>query len=140
MVIEILFATAVVSAAIDPLRQDVVCAEVGFSRSVENHDFEAFIAFIDPEARFDSGRVSRGPEEIGQSWAGFFAPNDLANVLHRPVEITTQSRHSQVSPTPHQGGPIDAVGRSRWQLRKSGPRPPQTLVTHGCQHRHSVMT
>ncbi len=31
--------------------------------------------------------------------------------------LSTQSRRSQMSPTPHQGGPIDGRGRSRWQFR-----------------------
>ncbi len=84
MVFEILFATAVNSAAIDPVRQDVVCAQVGFSRSDENRDCESFIAYLDPEARFVTGQVSRGPEEIGQAWAGFFA-RDGAQIRWRPA-------------------------------------------------------
>ena len=86
MVIEILFATAVVPAAIDRVRQDVVCAEVGFSRFVENRNSEAFIAFLDPEARFVTGQVSRGAEVIGQGWAGFFAP-DGAPIRRRPAIV-----------------------------------------------------
>lgn len=75
MIIEIFLAATVLPAAIDAVRNDVVCAEVAFSRSVENRDFDAFIAFLDPEARFVTGAVSRGPEEIGQAWAGFFEPD-----------------------------------------------------------------
>jgi len=86
MIIEFLFATAIVSASIDPRRQDVVCAEVGFSRSVEKRDFDSFIAFLDPEARFVTGAVSRGPEEIGRGWSGFFE-QDGPRIRWRPAIV-----------------------------------------------------
>jgi len=75
MIVEILFIAALTTAPDDPVRQDVLCAETAFSQSVENRDFNAFLAFLDPEARFVTGSVSRGPEEIGQGWAAFFQPD-----------------------------------------------------------------
>jgi ketosteroid isomerase-like protein len=129
MVFEILFAAAVVSAAIDPVRQDVVCAEVGFSRSVENRDFQAFIDYLDPEARFVTGQVSRGPEEIGQAWAGFFA-RDGALILWRPaiVEVVANgtlaiSRGSyRVTTIGDTGEPAHVWGtfNSTWRLSANG--------------------
>lgn len=62
MILEMFLLVAVLPAEIDPVRNALLCAEVGFSRSVENRDFEAFMAFLDPEVRFVTGRVSRGPE------------------------------------------------------------------------------
>jgi ketosteroid isomerase-like protein len=129
MVIQILFATAVISAAIDPVRQDVVCAEVGFSRSVENRDFEAFIAYLDPEARFVTGQVSRGPEEIGQAWAGFFAP-DGALIRWRPaiVEVVANGTLA-ISRGPYRMTTIGDTGEpahvwgtfnSTWRLSANG--------------------
>ena len=72
MILEIILAAALAPAEIDPLRQAVLCAEVGLSRSVEHRDLEAFMNFLDPEVRFVTGNVSRGPEEVGQGWANFF--------------------------------------------------------------------
>ncbi len=86
MILEIIFAAALVPAEIDPVRQDVLCAEVGFSRSVEHRDLEAFMSFLDPEVRFVTGNVSRGPEEVGQGWAGFFKA-DGAKMRWRPVIV-----------------------------------------------------
>ncbi len=86
MILEIFLATALASAEIDPLRQAVLCAEVEFSRSVENRDLEAFMAFLDPEVLFVTGKISRGPEEVGQGWAGFFRA-DGAKMRWRPAIV-----------------------------------------------------
>lgn len=75
MIIEILLTAALAAVDIDTVRQDVLCAEVGFSRSAENRDLEAFVAFMDPEVRFVTGRISRGPEEVAEGWANFFKPD-----------------------------------------------------------------
>ncbi len=47
MILEMFLVVAVVPTEINPLRNAVLCAEVGFSRSVENRDFEAFMGFLD---------------------------------------------------------------------------------------------
>lgn len=86
MIIEFIFVATVIPDSINPHRQDVVCAEVGFSRSVENRDFDAFMAYLDPEARFITGTVARGPEEIGMGWAGFFEP-DGPRLRWRPAIV-----------------------------------------------------
>jgi ketosteroid isomerase-like protein len=86
LITELILAAALAPAAIDAQRQEVVCAEVGFSRSVERRDFHAFLGFLDPEARFVTGGVARGPEEIGQGWAGFFEA-DGPRIIWRPVIV-----------------------------------------------------
>ena len=90
MILEIVLVVAVVPAEIDPVRNAVLCAEVGFSRTVENRDFDAFMAFLDPEVRFVTGRISRGSEEVGQGWAGFFK-DDGPKMRWRPsiVEVVS---------------------------------------------------
>ncbi len=72
MILEIVLATVLAQTEVDPLRQAVLCAEVGFSRSVENRDLEAFKSYLDPEVRFVTGGVSKGPDEVAQGWSGFF--------------------------------------------------------------------
>jgi len=86
MILEIILATTLAPLEIDPVRQAVLCAEVGFSRSVENQDFEAFKSFLDPEVRFVTDRISRGPEEVGQGWANFFK-EDGPKIRWRPLIV-----------------------------------------------------
>ncbi len=86
MILEIILAAALAPAEIDPVRQAVLCAEVGFSRSVEHRDLAAFMSFLDPEVRFVTGNVSRGPEEVGQGWANFFK-EDGPKIRWRPLIV-----------------------------------------------------
>ena len=90
MILEMFLVVAVVATEIDPVRSAVLCAEVGFSRSVENRDFEAFMGFLDPEVRFVTGRISRGPEEVGQGWANYFK-DDGPKMRWRPAIVEVVS-------------------------------------------------
>ncbi len=124
MILEIVLVVAVVPAEIDPVRNAVLCAEVGFSRSVENRDFDAFMAFLDPEVRFVTGRISRGPEEVGPGWAGFFK-DDGPKMRWRPsiVEVVSngtlaisrgpyrQTRTSESGETSHSWGIFNSTRR-----------------------------
>lgn len=74
MILEIILAATLAPEQIDPARQAVLCAEVTFSRSVEDRDFSAFMSFLDPEVRFVTGSIHKGPEEVGQAWAALFQP------------------------------------------------------------------
>jgi len=56
------------------LDDEVRCREIRFSKSVESGNRELFASFIDADARFVSGSVTRGPEEIATAWAVFFDP------------------------------------------------------------------
>ena len=58
---------AAVGIGDENIRQEVVCAETGFSRAAEAKDAGKFLSYVDPDARFITGRVSRGREEIGQA-------------------------------------------------------------------------
>ena len=86
MILEIILAATLAPLEIDPVREAVLCAEVGFSRSVENQDFEAFKSFLDPEVRFVTGRILRGSEEVGQGWASFFKV-DASQIRWRPLIV-----------------------------------------------------
>ena len=59
MLIELAIALTTVVPSNEELRQQVICAETGFSQSVERKDKAAFIAYIDPDARFVGGVVGR---------------------------------------------------------------------------------
>lgn len=52
---------------------DVRCAEIGFSRSAEQRDRNAFVAFIDSDARFVGAGVMVGPDAVIAAWEPFFA-------------------------------------------------------------------
>ena len=83
----LIMATLALPALAD-LEHEVRCREIGFSKSVENQDHELFASFIDPDARFVSGKVDRGPEAIANAWAVFFS-NELPSIKWRPqfVEV-----------------------------------------------------
>lgn len=83
----LIMATLALPAQAD-LEHEVRCREIGFSKSVENQDHELFASFIDPDARFVSGKVDRGPEAIANAWAVFFS-NESPSIKWRPqfVEV-----------------------------------------------------
>lgn len=75
-------------AALADTAHEVRCREIGFSRSAENRDAQAFATFIDEDARFVGGEVRRGPAAIVESWGPFFA-DDGPEIAWRPqfVEV-----------------------------------------------------
>lgn len=141
MILEIFLAAALAPVEIDPVRQAVLCAEVGFSRSVEKRDLEAFISYLDPEVRFVTGGISRGPEEVGQGWAGFFQA-DGPKMRWRPaiVEVVANgslaisrgpyrlTRLSESGETTHTWGMFN----STWRLNVHGEW--QVLFDAGGDH------
>ena len=62
-----------VAPTIADTQQEVRCREIGFSRSAEERNIEAFRSFIDADARFASNTVLRGVDAIAEAWAVFFA-------------------------------------------------------------------
>jgi len=76
------------SSALADLADDVRCREIGFSRSVENQDMDAFKSFVDADARFVSNRPRRGVEEIAEGWSTFMT-EDGPRIKWRPefVEV-----------------------------------------------------
>lgn len=116
MHVELLLLLAMPGIADDPVTRAVVCAEVGFSRAAENRDKVAFLSFVDPDARFVTGRVSRGREEIGAAWAGVFR-SDGPRMRWRPrvVEVTADGRLA-LSRGPYRSIRIDENGETteRW--------------------------
>ena len=89
MLIEMLVVLAGVAMTPEDLRQEVICAETGFSRSAEARDREAFLSFLHADARFVSGRVSRGREAVLDAWSSILTGTGPA-IRWRPmiVEVT----------------------------------------------------
>ena len=78
--------TAVALPALADMENEVRCREIGFSKSVEVQDHQAFAAFIDPDARFVGNKVDRSREAIAEAWAVFFTgdlPEDRFQVIYR---------------------------------------------------------
>ena len=71
---------------------DVRCREIGFSLAAEARDADGFATFIDPDARFVSNRVMKGPADIAEAWGPFFAAGGPA-IKWRPqfVEVLEDS-------------------------------------------------
>lgn len=59
-------------SAMEPAHNDVRCSEIAFSQSVEKRDSEAFASFLDDDARFVGGSVTRGNSAVIEAWAPFF--------------------------------------------------------------------
>ena len=93
MIIKMLVVLAAVVIGDENIRQEVICAETGFSRAAEARDATKFLSFVDPDARFIAGGVSRGREEIGQAWSAVLATGGPA-MRWRPafVEVTSDGK------------------------------------------------
>ena len=95
----------------DPaLHQEVVCAETGFSRAAEAKDPAAFLAFVDPDARFVTADVARGHEEIAEAWRELLSPGG-PTIRWRPavVEVSADGRLA-ISRGPYRVVSVDAGG------------------------------
>jgi ketosteroid isomerase-like protein len=93
VIIDAVLVFAALSAAEADLRQQVICAETGFSRAAEARDPAAFIRFVDPDARFIGASVARGRDAVAQAWAGLLDP-DGPSIRWRPayVEVTADGK------------------------------------------------
>lgn len=86
MIQKVLLVIAALSGADADLRQQVICAETGFSRAAEARDREAFLSYVDADARFVAGRVSRGREAVGETWASLLSPGG-PSIRWRPAVV-----------------------------------------------------
>jgi len=79
---------ALASTAMADAVDNVRCQEIRFSQSVETQNAELFASFIDADARFVGGVVSRGPEAVAAAWSIFFT-EDGPKIKWRPqiVEV-----------------------------------------------------
>jgi uncharacterized protein (TIGR02246 family) len=120
---------ALAAAALADVEQDVRCREIGFSKSVETQDEALFASFIDPDARFISGKVDRGRDTIAAAWTVFFT-GDLPSIKWRPQYIEVlESADLALSRGPYrvlnrneQGEIVEAWGtfNSVWRLNADG--------------------
>ncbi|MDH3439298.1 MAG: nuclear transport factor 2 family protein [Gammaproteobacteria bacterium] len=90
MIIKMLVILAAVGTGNEGLRQEVICAETGFSRAAEAGDRERFLSYVDPDARFITSQVSRGREAVGEAWSAVLSPGG-PSMRWRPavVEVTS---------------------------------------------------
>ena len=129
MFAELLLSAAVLTVTAEEARQEVICAETGFSRAAEAKDKDAFLSFVDPDARFISGTVARGRTEIGEAWAATFA-EDGPTMRWRPayVEVSADGKIA-LSRGPYRSTTVTAGGEinhswghfvSTWRRNKDG--------------------
>lgn len=90
MITKMLVILAAFGNAEEMLRQEVTCAETGFSRAAEARNPERFLSYVDPDARFVANRVARGREAIGEAWSAYLTPGG-PSIRWRPafVEVTS---------------------------------------------------
>lgn len=93
MLNSLMLVLAALASADDPQTLEVICAETGFSRAAERRDLASFLGFVDSDARFVSGSVSRGRQEVGEAWAGVFREDGPAMRWRpREVEVTADGQ------------------------------------------------
>jgi len=117
------------TAASADLADEVRCAEIGFSQSIESRDMEAFRSFLDEDARFVGGSVRRGPDDITAAWS-VYAAEDGPSLKWRPqiVEVLDDGKLA-LSRGPYKftaknedGEEVDNWGtfNSIWRLQDDG--------------------
>ena len=89
VITEMLVVLAGVGISLENLREEVICAETGFSRAAEARDPDAFRDYLHPDARFVSGGIARGAEAVLAAWSGILSANG-PSIRWRPsvVEVT----------------------------------------------------
>jgi ketosteroid isomerase-like protein len=90
MMISELFLVSAALVAAPEITNEVVCAETSFSRAAERKDRQAFIEFVDPDARFIADRIARGREEIAAAWSFAFR-EDGTDMRWRPATVEVSS-------------------------------------------------
>ena len=110
MIVDLLLVIAAVSATEAAFVQEVICAETRFSRAAEAKDPDAFIAWVDPDARFISGRVSRGRDEVRDAWSAILSPEG-PTMRWRPavVEVAADGQLA-ISRGPYRAMSVDEDG------------------------------
>lgn len=129
MITKMLVILAVVGTPAESIRQEVICAETGFSRAAEARDREAFLSFVDPDARFVTEGVARGREEIGKAWSTVLSP-DGPFMRWRPAVVeVTQDGNLAISRGPWRSTSVDEAGNvvetwghfiSTWRRNEEG--------------------
>jgi ketosteroid isomerase-like protein len=115
--------------ALADLSDDVRCREIGFSKSAEERNIEAFRSFIDADARFASNTVLRGVDAVVEAWAVFFTA-DGPSIKWRPqiTEVLESGKLAlsrgpyHVTGTDSDGNAIENWGtfNSVWRLSDDG--------------------
>ena len=121
--------TVAATAAVADPAHEVRCREIGFSKSVETKDIEAFKSFLDPDARFIGDRPRRGTDEIAAGWS-FFMQEDGPSIRWRPrfVEVLEDGTLAlsvgvfETSRKDAEGNETKSYGsfHSTWRLHEDG--------------------
>lgn len=111
MLIKMLVFLAAVGTGDEFARQEVVCAETGFSRAAEARDRVRFLSFVDPDARFITSRVARGGEAIGDAWAGALSPGGVSMRWRPAVVEVTSDGNLAISRGPYRSIRTDDSGQ-----------------------------
>ena len=115
--------------ALADLSDEVRCREIGFSKSAEERNLQAFRAFIDADARFVSNTVLRGADAVAEAWAVFFTA-DGPTIKWRPAIIEVLENGTlalsrgpyRVAAKDADGNPVENWGtfNSVWRLNADG--------------------
>jgi ketosteroid isomerase-like protein len=113
----------------DQSREQVVCAETGFSRAAETRDLAAFLAYVDPDARFAGNSVARGKDAIAAAWRPFFEEGGPSIRWRAAITEVSSDGKLALSRGPYRsrrsgadGQPVESWGHfnSTWRKRADG--------------------
>ncbi len=107
----------------------VRCNEIAFSNALETDDVSRFRELLDPDVRFVSSAVLRGPDEVIDGWRAYFA-KDGPELIWRPhiVEVL-EDQNIAISRGPYRfrhreedGTPVESWGmfNTIWRLNAEG--------------------
>lgn len=114
--------TLLILAASPVASQEVACAEVAFSQSVETQDLESFRSFLHPDTRFIANSVLRGAPAVTDAWGEQFFGEGAARLAWRPEQVEVSADGTlALSRGPYRLTRTDADGQSvtSWGLFQS---------------------
>jgi ketosteroid isomerase-like protein len=122
LVLSVFFLLAGEPAGADPSRQ-VFETERAFARTMDERDFEAFQAFLSPEAIFFAGeKPLRGSDAVATAWRPFFeTPEAPFSWAPETVEVLDSGTLALSSGPVHDPAGM-CIGRftSIWRLESTG--------------------
>ena len=102
---------------------EVRAREIAFAKTMADRDFEAFLAFISPEAVFFSrNKPNRGHDAISKAWAKYYEGEKAPFSWHPDVIEVLESGHLAFSSGPVKSSSGEEIGRfnSIWRKDKDG--------------------
>lgn len=112
---------------------EVEAREIAFAKTMADRDFDAFLAFVSPEAVFFNGNEPiRGRDAIGRAWAPFFDGPTAPFSWHPDVVEVLESGRLALSSGPVRTATGESAGRFNSIWRKEADGVWRVVFDKGC--------